>query len=303
MRRSRVTFKGAYHHIMSRGLNHEPILAGREGKEYFLRLLREAQKIYRIRLLVYCLMDNHYHLILQNSSARLADFMRYVNGYYGLSYRSRMGGRGYVFQDRYKSTLIQQDNYLTMAVVYVLLNPVRAGVVKDPYRYPWSSIGCYFSGKNSDIVDNVYVEDFFGSRIEFRQLLAEWLAKDKELPLQRTRFGDILGAAGFIDEIAKRFDRRHRVKESFRMRHDDYTFEPSLEVIRQFERANGVRLVEIDATTHLGMRLRAKLLVLLRERAGLRYKEIIKIPLFRSLKYSSLGKLYKRTKAAPTIDL
>ncbi len=301
MRRSRVTFKGAYHHIVSRGLNGEPILAGCEGKEYLLRLLHEAQKIYRIRLLVYCLMDNHYHLVLVNSSERLADFMRYVNGYYGLYYRRRIGGQGYVFQDRYKSALIQQDNYLTIAVVYVLLNPVRAGIVKDPYRYPWSSIACYFSGKNSDIVDNVYIEEVFGSRKEFRHLLADWSEKDKELPLQRTRFGDVLGAVGFVDEVARRFDRRRRVTESLRMRHDDYTFESSLEVIKQFERAHGVRLAEIDVTTHVGMRLRAKLLVLLRERAGLRYREIIKIPLFRSLKYSSLGKLYKRNRVGEKI--
>jgi len=64
MRRSRVTYKGAYHHVMSRGLNGKPILSGREGKEYLLRLLQEAQKIQRLRLFAYCLMDNHYHLIL-----------------------------------------------------------------------------------------------------------------------------------------------------------------------------------------------------------------------------------------------
>jgi len=226
--------------VMSRGLNGESILAGQEGKEYLLCLLREARKIHRIRLFAYYLMDNHYHLVLQNSSGRLADFMRYVNGYYGLDYRRRMGGRGYVFQDRYKSTLIQKDNYLIMAVIYVLLNPVRAGVVKEPYHYSWSSIAFYFSNKHSDIIDNVYMEEVFGSRKEFRHLLADWLAKDKELPLQYTRFGYVLGGAGFVDEIAGCFNRRRAIKESFRMRSDDYTFESPLEVIKQFEKVTGM---------------------------------------------------------------
>ncbi len=296
MRRARVTYKGAYHHVMSRGINGEPILAGREGKQYFLRVLHEARKIHRIRLFAYCVMDNHYHLILQNTSGRLADFMRYVNGSYGLDYRRRVGGRGYVFQDRYKSTLIQQDSYLSMAVVYVLLNPVRAGLVKNPYHYSWSSISLYFSGEDSDIVDNAYVEAVFGSKREFHHFLEDWMAKGWGLPLQHTRFGDILGDMGFIAEIERHFNRRRSIKGSFRMRKDDYTFASPLEVIRRFERVNGVRLTEIDVTTRRGMRLRGKLLLLLREKAGLRYKEIIKIPLFRSLKYSSLGKLYKRAK-------
>ena len=61
--------------------------------------------------------------------------MRQLNGQYGINYRKKKGGRGYVFQDRYKSALIQDDPYLPMSIVYVILNPLRAGLVDNPYDY------------------------------------------------------------------------------------------------------------------------------------------------------------------------
>lgn len=131
MRRSRVTYKGAWHHVMNRALNDESILAGYGDKKHFLKLLADSATTKRIRVLAFCLMRNHYHLIVQNTSGRLSDFMRQLNGDYGLYYRHKYGGRGYVFQDRCKSTLIQNDTYLRMAFLYVLLNPVRVRLTKS----------------------------------------------------------------------------------------------------------------------------------------------------------------------------
>jgi REP element-mobilizing transposase RayT len=111
----------------------------------------------KIRLLAYCVMDNHYHLVLENGSGRMSDFLRLLNGQYGMNYRKREGGIGYVFQNRYKSTLIENDSYLVQSILYLLRNPARAGIVQLPEDYIWSSAKHYFSDKHAELVDQAFV--------------------------------------------------------------------------------------------------------------------------------------------------
>lgn len=294
MRTARVTYRGAYHHIMNRGIEGRDIFAGSESKEYFLKLLREKKKKLKVRIFAYCLMDNHYHLILQNISDRLSDFMRQLNGQYGINYRKKVGGRGHVFQDRYKSTLIQEDPYLPMSIVYVLLNPLRAGIVDNPYDYRWSSIGEYFSGNKDNIVDVNYVEDILHSKEVLDDLLLDW--SGRELPINKTRYGSIIGSDEFGENSLKRFNRRKNEDSSRRMRKEDYTFKSPQEVINDFEKEKGIKISNIRLDKFKGKQLRSELLVLLKDQSGLKYKEIMECALFKSLKYSSIGKLYKRAK-------
>jgi len=279
---------------MNRALNDESILAGYGDKKYFLKLLADGVMTKRIRVLAFCLMRNHYHLIVQNTSGRLSEFMRQLNGNYGLYYRRKYGGRGYVFQDRYKSTLIQNDTYLKMAFLYVLLNPVRARLVKNPFDYKWSSIGAYFSRISEHWVDGEYAESLFYDLQELRSQLWGWMGQ--ELPVRKSRFGVLLGDKDFADVVEQRFNRRRTDGISVRRRNGDYSFESREKVIARFEKIEGIRIDSIDPSTRLARRFRGKLLVLLRDRAGLKYREIMELPLFKSLRYSSLGKIYKRTK-------
>jgi len=295
MRRARVVYSGSYHHVTNRGLEGKRIFLGDKSKSYFLNLLNEKSKKLKIRLLGYCVMDNHYHLILQNSSGKLSEFMRQLNGHYGIIYRKKEGKKGYVFQGRYKSTLIQEGPYLRMSIIYILLNPVKAGLVESPYDYKWSSIGEYFVDSKKSIVDKVFVEDIFQSRSVFDELIVEWSGKD--LPVKRTRFGPIIGGEDFKEEAIKKYDRRKSNNESKRMRKQDYVFNPADAVIEEFEKNKGLKLKKINVNTLKGKRLRSELLVLLKDKTGLTYKEIIGYPIFRSLKYSSLGHLYQRAKS------
>lgn len=300
MRRARITYFGAFHHAMNRGLEGKDIFLSNKEKSFFLELLQEKSKKYRIKLLAYSVMNNHYHIVLQNSSGRLSDFMKQLNGEYGRLYRLHEGGKGYVFQGRYKSTLIQEGTYLRIVIIYVLLNSVKAGLVKDPYAYNWSSIGEYFSGCDSNIVDNEFVEEILQNREEMEKLLREWAIKD--VPFKKTRFGNILGNEDFLREAIKKFDRRTKKKGTKRKREKDYIFETADEVIKKFEEMKEVKIRDIDITTLEGKRLRSELLVLLRDRAGLRYSEIITYPLFRSLKYISLGQLCKKARGRKSAE-
>ena len=295
MRRARISYTGSYHHVMNRGIRGEEIFPDDRAKLYFLKTIEEKTRDLKIKIFAYCLMDNHYHLILQNSSGRLSEFMKQLNGQYAIYYRKRKGGRGYVFQNRFKSTLIQEDRYLKMTILYVLLNPVRGEIARFPWEYRWSSIGEYYTGEDSLFVDNEFVEGLFKTREDLKKLLIEWTGDD--LPIRRTRFGDILGEDRFIKQSIKKFDRRKRECTSYKMRRDECSFKSIKDVIKEFEDKRGVRIGEIKLNNHQGKALRAELLVSLKDEAGLTYSKIIQHPLFQLLKYSSLGQLYKRTKA------
>jgi putative transposase len=145
MRRERIPYVGAYHHIMNRGYDGNDIFAGSRHKSHFLDYLEESSKRMKIRIFAYCIIDNHYHLVLENSSGRMSDFCKLLNGQngqYGMYYRKMEGGKGkgYVFQSRFKSTIIEDDGYLIKSIEYLLQNPVRAGIVYGAENYTWSSI-------------------------------------------------------------------------------------------------------------------------------------------------------------------
>jgi REP element-mobilizing transposase RayT len=292
MRRARITFNGAYHHVMNRGIEGKDIFFDENAIFYFLESMKEKSNKLKMRILAYCIMPNHFHLIVQNSSGKLSAFMKQLNGQYGMYYRKRKGGKGHVFQGRFKSTLIQEDAYMRMVIIYVLLNPVQKGIVRDPRAYRWSSIGEYYKEEDSPFVDNKFVEGMLSSEEEMYKLLNEW--RQKDLPIRKTRIGDILGEDVFIKESIKRFDRRRKRTRSRNMRLGDYRFRSFEEIIKEFEEEKGIKLNKISLNTHKGKQLRGELLVLLRDEGGLTYREIVENPIFQSLKYSSLGKLYKR---------
>ena len=116
MKRVRITYEGAFHHVMNRGFNGDDIFVGPQNKSQFLDYLEAISKKYKIRVYTYCMMDNHYHLIIQNTSRKMSEFLKQLNGQYGMFFRKRMGGKGYVFQSRYQSTLIEEESYLQTAL-------------------------------------------------------------------------------------------------------------------------------------------------------------------------------------------
>lgn len=299
MRRARITWQGAYHHVMNRGYEGKPIFRKKGEKEIFLDLLKVYSEKLRIRIFAYCIMDNHYHLILENSSGRMSDFLKQLNGNYGSFYRKEHGGKGYVFQGRYKSTLIQDDQYLFLAIAYVLNNPVRTRFVDKFTDYKWSSAQLIFNKKNREkkdnpIIDVEYLDDLFETKENYLRTVSEW--GDEPLPIIGTKVGKIIGGEEFILNAMKKYDRRSGKESLERKRANDKYFEPLEKIIMEFENKHKVKINDIDVTIFAGKRLRGEFLYNLRERGGLKYREIIKMDLFSDMKIDSLGCLYKRTK-------
>jgi len=297
MRRARITYEGAFHHVMNRGIKGEAIFSGDLEKSQFLDYLKEFSQKMRIRVLAYCVMDNHYHLVIQNLSGRMSDFLKLVNGSYGMFYRKTHGGKGYVFQNRYHSTLIQEESYLLTAIAYVLQNPVRAGLVTNFSDFTWSSVGEYYSAKETGIVYRGYVEGLFESREMFISFVDD--SGIDELPIQKTRVGNVLGDQNFFHEAMGKFDRRANPDSSQDIgvhRSDEKYFEPVLKIFQEFEMKIGMKVDDIDLGTHSGKKMRAELLVLLKDYCGLKYKEIAALDLFVDVRANSLPQIYKNAR-------
>lgn len=293
MRTARRTFVGAFHHGTNRGYEGRPIFQAGADKEVFLALLERIQALTRVRILAYCVMDSHYHLVLQNTSGRMPDFFKQLNGRYAAHYRKTHGGRGYVFQDRYHTMLIQEDAYLLSVIAYVLRNPLKAGLASSFAEYPWSSGALYFTGGESSAVDCAYVEGVVGSAGELARIVRglEW----DELPIVRSALGPVIGDREYVAKASVAADRRSGRESVERRRQRDMYFEPLEKVCVEFERMHRVRIDEIDVHSYGGKRLRGELLVELKERAGLTYRQIARLDPFADLESNSLGQIYRQS--------
>ena len=135
----RLEFPGAVYHVTARGDRQEPIFEHNDDRLTFLDLL--AKEVAQQRWLVYafCLMNNHYHLLLETPEPNLVKGMRRLNGVYTQAFNRRHDRVGHVLQGRYKSIVVDKDSHLIELTRYVALNPVRAGLVESPAQWPWSS--------------------------------------------------------------------------------------------------------------------------------------------------------------------
>ena len=135
----RLEFEGALYHITSRGDRRENIYATDEDRQGFLSLLARVCETYNWTCHAYCLMSNHYHLLVETPDANLSIGMRQLNGVYTQDFNRRNHCCGHVFQGRYKSILVDKEGYLLELTRYIVLNPVRAGMVQRAQDWPWSS--------------------------------------------------------------------------------------------------------------------------------------------------------------------
>ncbi len=135
----RIEFPGALYHVTSRGDRQEAIFEDDGDRQSFLSILGEVVKGWNWLCYAYCLMSNHYHLLVQTPDGNLAKGMRQLNGVYTQRSNRRHGRVGHLFQGRYQSILVDGDAYLLALSRYVVLNPVRAGIVATPDEWPWSS--------------------------------------------------------------------------------------------------------------------------------------------------------------------
>jgi REP element-mobilizing transposase RayT len=135
----RIEFPNALYHVTARGDRREDIFEDDVDRQAFLEIFGQVVKQFNWLCYAWCLMDNHYHLLIQTPYANLSKGMRQLNGVYTQSSNRRHARVGHLFQGRFKAILVDSDAYLLELARYVVLNPVRAGMVRKPDKWAWSS--------------------------------------------------------------------------------------------------------------------------------------------------------------------
>jgi len=137
----RLEFAGALNHVTARGNERRAIFLGNadDDRASFLAILARTCERFNWICHAYCLMTNHYHLLIETLDPNLSKGMRQLNGVYSQHINRTHGRVGHLFQGRFKGILVDKDSYLLELARYVVLNPVRAGMVRSPGEWPWSS--------------------------------------------------------------------------------------------------------------------------------------------------------------------
>lgn len=198
----RLEFPGALYHVTSRGNAREAIVADDVDRANWATVLAQAVERFNWRLHAYCLMDNHYHLLLETPQPNLARGMRHLNGVYTQTFNRRHHRVGHLFQGRYQAILVEKDAHLLELSRYVVLNPVRAKMVAHPRRWAWSSYRATAGDTNCPpFLTTDWIWAQFGSRISsaqtrYRQFVAE--GKGGPRPWEQVQGQIYLGSGAFI---------------------------------------------------------------------------------------------------------
>lgn len=231
----RIEFPGALYHITSRGNARQTIFFDEEDFTDFLTVLGQVTKRYHLLLHSYCLMPNHYHLLIETPEGNLARGMRQLNGTYTQHANQRHQRVGHLFQGRYRSILIDKANYLLELSRYIALNPVRANLVEDPQDWPWSAypqlIG--FNQRIPCLSSDWILAQFAPERKAAIQAYQAFVLSgmDAASPLKKVKGQLFLGPEHFIDQIKHLLGEQKRFSEIPKKQR--YVARPSLPEIFQ----------------------------------------------------------------------
>ena len=207
----RIEYPNAFYHVMNRGANRQEIYLVDDDYEIFLEVVKETSKFFGIRIISYCLMPNHYHLLLQTPKANLSRAMRHLNGVYTQRFNRYHKKDGPLFRGRYKAILVQEDEYLTHLVRYIHLNPIQANLMDDLAKYPWTSHKHYLKGE--DQVPWLHVRlglAFFSNKLKtslkvYRQFLKDGVDPKTLAFYGKKKQSPILGDPDFLDMIKEKY--------------------------------------------------------------------------------------------------
>lgn len=135
----RVEYPGAVYHVTSRGNERKSTFTDSKDHNIFLKIVQKTNHRYNFICHAYCLMGNHYHLLIETPDGNLSKGMKHLNSVYTQTFNKRHKRVGHLFQGRYKAILIQKESHLLEVCRYIVLNPVRANIVKLPTDWKWSS--------------------------------------------------------------------------------------------------------------------------------------------------------------------
>ena len=215
----RIDYPNAWHHVMNRARRGQELFVDKADYQQFIDLLQEITELFNINVAAYCLMPTHYHLMLQTPDANLSRCMRHLNGVYTQRYNVGHSCDGTLFRGRYKSILVEADNYVLQLVRYIHRNPSAAGLVKRLDQYVWSSHKGYLSkAKKWNWLYKHFVLDMLTTQINNQiQIYRQFMAQEQDEDLVRVLDGknppSMLGSEKFISWIKDLFFKKKKNKE------------------------------------------------------------------------------------------
>ena len=207
----RIQYPDAWYHVMNRGRRGEKVFGIKEDYWLFVDLLKELDDIFHVRVVAYCMMTNHYHLLVQTPDANLSRSMRHLNGVYTQRYNRKYGYDGQLFRGRYKSIVVESDSYALELVRYIHRNPMEAGIVDTLQKYTWSSHKPYLSdAKKWNWLHKDYILKLFSkSKPESIRLYKRFVLKETPEEINRIfgrrKLPPVLGSKSFVERIKERY--------------------------------------------------------------------------------------------------
>ena len=206
----RIEYPGALYHVTSRGNEKKDIFRSIKDREKFLSYLSSAWERHGAVFHAWCLMSNHFHLMVETPLGNLSRIMKHINGSYTTYFNVNHKRAGHLLQARYKAILVQADAYAAELSRYIHLNPVRAKMVPFPEEYRWSSCGRYLEGTAPSWLSTSLVLGYFGTEDEdrrgnYRDYLYDAIGKESRDPLADSVASTILGTDDFVREIREKY--------------------------------------------------------------------------------------------------
>lgn len=213
----RIEFAGALYHVTARGNAQENIYRDDPDREQFLSLLQNAVNRYDWYCHAYCLMDNHYHLLIETGAPTLSKGMKYLNGTYTQAFNRRHHRVGHVFQGRFKAILVQKDAYLLELARYIVLNPVRAQMVRAIKQWRWSSYRATagYDEAHACLTTDWILAGFGDTKNEAQLRYREFVkaGKRQPSPWQCLKNQIYLGDDDFIKDMQSKLDPEQSLKD------------------------------------------------------------------------------------------
>ncbi len=229
-RRPRIAIPG-YHHIVNRGVNRQDIFSDEDDKEKFLQIVCKACRVYGVILHDYCLMDNHYHILIENSKENLSLFMRQINANYAIYYNKKTKRTGHLWQGRYSSWYITSEDYLYRTIRYIEYNPIEAGLSQSIVGYPHTLASVILNGeeaiacsKYSMLIVQYDIEtlnDFLGEMLsdEEQDTLEKERRKKIEIVNNKAQQQEKRDLKSYFDKSMSKSDRNQAIFEAYRDGH------------------------------------------------------------------------------------